>query len=190
MDSWWSALNLELQVFYGLGLLALFALVIQIGLSLFGGASDHSDLQTNSPIEHGSGLSPFSVQGITAFFVGFGWTGALCLRQGLSLGFAIPIAVIAGAVFMFAIYFLLRSMLQLQSSGNLNYQNTIGSVATVYSTISGDKQASGQVEIMLQGRLMMAEAMTAHSANLKPGAKVKVIRLIAPHTLLVEPLAV
>jgi membrane protein implicated in regulation of membrane protease activity len=190
MESWWGALNLELQVFYGLGILALFALVVQIGISLLGGASDHSDFQTNSSVEHGSGLSPFSVQGITAFFVGFGWTGALCLRQGFSLIYAILVALIVGTIFMFAIYFVLRSMLRLQSSGNLNYQNSIGSVATVYSTILGDKQASGQVEIMLQGRLMMAEAMTAHGSNLKPGTKVKVTSLISPHTLLVEPLSV
>ena len=46
----------------------------------------------------------------------------------------------------------------------------------------------GQVELMIQGRLMMAEAYTKATWNLKPNSKAKVVALVGRSTLLVEPL--
>jgi len=37
IESWWQALNLERQIFYGIGILALFSLALQLVLSIFGG---------------------------------------------------------------------------------------------------------------------------------------------------------
>jgi hypothetical protein len=94
----------------------------------------------------------------------------------------------AGVVFLLATAFLIRNLLRLQGSGNLDYHNALGVVGTVYSTIPGAERGGGQLELMLQGRLMMAEAYTKAAHDLKPNSKARVVALIGQSTLLVEPL--
>jgi microcompartment protein CcmL/EutN len=47
---------------------------------------------------------------------------------------------------------------------------------------------SGQVEVMVQGRLAIVQACTRGAAALAPRTKVKVVDLLDRSTLLVEPL--
>jgi len=186
MFEWWDAIQLERQIFYGIGIVSLLLLLLQLGLSLIGAELDHFDLPGAG--EHGSGASILSIRSVTAFFTGFGWVGAICLNRGMSLPMSILVAVTAGAVLMFSTYFLMLGMLALQSSGTLDYKNALAQVGTVYSTIPAARSHAGQVEVMIQGRYVTAEAFTTHPKPLKPGAKVRVTELIGTSTLLVEPL--
>ena len=93
-----------------------------------------------------------------------------------------------GIAFLLVTAFLIHNLLRLQSSGNLDYRNAIGVVGSVYTTIPGAERGGGQLELMLQGRLMMAEAYTRAERDLPPGSKARVIELIGASTLLVEPL--
>ena len=186
MELWWQALNLELQIFYGIGILSLFALAFQMAMLLFGGFDDHGDFSDVG--DHASGLGIFSFRGITAFFLGFGWSGVIALKAGHSLGVAILVGLLTGGVLMLGIFALMRSMMRLQSSGSLDYVNAVGEVATVYVTIPADQRGGGQIEVMLQGRLITAEALQKGTTTLSPGAKVRVIDLIGRSTLVVEAL--
>lgn len=188
MELWWQSLNLELQIFYGIGVAALVALALQFVL-LFFGLDDSGDLGDGVDLgEHGSGLGVFSFRGITAFFLGFGWTGVIALKAGLSLALAIVLGLLCGTVMMVVIFLLMRSMMRLQSSGTLNYVNAVGAVATVYVTIPGEAKAGGQVEVMIQGRLTTAEALQKGSSPIAPGTKVRVVETVGQSTLVVEPL--
>ena len=94
-----------------------------------------------------------------------------------------------GMVFLLVTWFLIRNLLRLQSGGgNVDYNNAVGTVGTVYTTIPAAQAGGGQIELMIQGRLMMAEAYTNATWNLRPNSKAKVIALIGRSTLLVEPL--
>jgi hypothetical protein len=129
------------------------------------------------------------VRTVTAFFVGFGWTGAIKLNRGYSMTAAIAAGTATGVVFLLATAFLIRNLLRLQSGGgNVDYNNAIGLVGTVYTTVPAAEAGGGQIELMIQGRLMMAEAYTKAAWNLKPNSKAKVVALIGRSTLLVEPL--
>lgn len=186
MTHWWDALQLERQIFYGIGLISLALLLLQLFLSMIGAGFDHADLPGNG--EHGSGVGVLSIRSVTAFFVGFGWVGVICLNAGLSIPVAILAGLAGGAVLMIGTNLLMVGMLALQSSGTLDYKNAIGQVATVYSTIPAARTHAGQVEVMVQGRYITAEAFTAHPEPLRPGTKVRVTELIGASTLLVEPL--
>lgn len=183
-DAWWDTLNLELRVFYGIGIIALFVLLIQLALSIFGGMDEH-DFDSSS---HSSGLSFFSIRGVTAFFVGFGWAGVIALKAGWGLMPAIAVGMTVGAGLMLGIFLLMTSMLRLQSSGTLDFSNAIGKIGTVYVTIPAGRKAGGQVEVLLQGRLTMAEALFQGDVPLSPGTKVTVVEKIGHSTLVVEPL--
>ncbi len=105
MELWWQGLNLELQIFYGIGVIALIALIIQFVLLFVGDFDQVGDFGDAGGIaDHGSGLGLFSFRGITAFFLGFGWTGAIAVKSSLSVPVAITLGLLVGAVLMVAIF--------------------------------------------------------------------------------------
>lgn len=189
MIDWWSSLLIERQIFYAIGLVSLGVLVLQILLLVAGIDAHHGDADLSGHGDHGTGVGLLTVRTVTAFFVGFGWGGVILLNHGHS----VPIAILGGAgtglLFLLCTAFLIRNLLRLQSSGNLDYHNAIGTVGTVYTTIPAAETGGGQLELVLQGRLMMAEAYTKSAELLKPGSKARVIDLIGQSTLLVEPLS-
>ena len=64
----------------------------------------------------------------------------------------------------------------------------MGQLGTVYVTIPPVQRPGGQVETMIQGRLVTTEALQKGSQPLHPGTKVKVVERIGSSTLIVEPL--
>jgi hypothetical protein len=184
IQSWWDALNFDLQIFYGIAIVSLIVLSFQMILTLFFGMNDGGF----EIADHDSGMGVFSVRGITAFFTVFGWTGVICTRRGLDLIPTVAIAFVVGFGLMLIIYQMMRSFMRLQSNGKLDYSNAVGQIATVYLTISPVQRAGGQVEVMIQGRLVTAEALQKGSQPLAPGTKVKVVNTIGATTLVVEPL--
>lgn len=186
INSWWDALNFNLQVFYGIAIVSLIVLTFQMITTIFFGMDHGAD--GFDVIDHDSGMGIFSVRGITAFFTGFGWTGVICTKRGLDLIPTVFIAFLVGFGLMVAIYLMMRSLMRLQSNGKLDYANAVGQIATVYLTISPVQRAGGQVEVMIQGRLTTAEALQKGSQPLPPGTKVKVVDKIGSATLIVEPL--
>lgn len=188
MTEWWNTLLIERQIFYGIGIFSLGILLFQIVLTLVGvGHNGDADLSGHG--DHDSGMGFLTVRTVTAFFVGFGWTGAIMLNKGYSVLAAIGAGAATGTAFLLATWFLISNLLRLQSSGgNVDYNNAIGAVGTVYTTIPAAETGGGQLELTIQGRLMMAEAYTKAGWNLKPNSKAKVIAVIGRSTLLVEPL--
>lgn len=187
INNWWDALNFDLQLFYFIGILGIIALSIQLFLSFFMGMDDGvGGMDAGAIGDHDSGISIFSVRGVTAFFVGFGWTGVICTDAGLSLPLSLVISFAVGAVLMVLIFVMMRSFMRLQSSGTLDYANAVGQMANVYVTIPPVQRAGGQVETMIQGRLVTAEALQKGSQPITPGTKVKVVDKIGSSTLIVE----
>ena len=186
LNNWWENLNFDLQMFYAIAIISLVALVFQMLLSLVFGMDHGADVASVG--DHDSGMGIFSVRGVTAFFTGFGWTGVVCTKQGLGLPLTLVIALVVGGGLMISIFLMMRGFMRLQSSGNIDYGNAVGQLGTVYVTIPPVQRAGGQVETMIQGRLVTTEALQKGSQPLQPGTKVKVVERIGSSTLIVEPL--
>ncbi len=182
LQMWWEPLSFGLKFFYAIGIISLTVLAIQVILSLFVGIEGGVDIG-----DHDSGMGMLSVRGITAFFVGLGWAGVVLMQRGMALPFAIGISLVVGFGMMVAIYIMMRSLMKLESSGSLDYSNAVGQMGTVYVTIPPVKRPGGQVETMIQGRLVTAEALQRGSQPLKPGTKVQVVEKVGASTLIVEP---
>lgn len=186
IQSWWDALNFELQMFYGIAVISLVALFFQVILSVFFGMEHGADMANVG--DHDSGMGIFSVRGVTAFFTGFGWTGVVLTKQGLGLPLTLVISLAVGGALMVGIFLMMRAFLRLQSDGNIDYGNAVGQLGTCYVTIPPVQRAGGQVETMIQGRLVTTEALQKGSQPIQPGTKVKVVERIGSSTLIVEPL--
>ena len=81
----------------------------------------------------------------------------------------------------------LVGLLSLQSRGNLDYATAVGNMAEVYVTIPAARSGRGQIQVMINGRLVTAEAETDADIDFKPGQHVRVSQLIGTTDFLVEP---
>jgi len=189
MDQWWHAMPLELQVFYGVAIVSSAVMMMQTMLMLLGGHHDLSmgDADVGGSAGHLSGLHVFSVRAVTAFGSGFGWGGVCSLGLGLPLIAAIAIALVSGALLVVVILSIMRSLTSLGENGSLDYRNAIGQVGTVYIPIPASQGGTGQIEVMVQGRLAVVQACTTTAKTHKSRTRVSVVAVQAENVLLVEP---
>lgn len=193
MIEWWNSLPFELAVFYGIGIIALLVVVIQMLMTLFGfdtdGIDGGFDVDFGDGYPSSSGIGLFSSQTLAAFFLAFGWMGVALIQGGSSVFISTLIAAIFGFGAMLAMFFLIRKMLKLQSKGNLDYSSAIGEEGTVYVTLPGNNEdGGGQIQVMIQGRLTVASARKVDEGMLKPGQRVRVVGTNSPSSFLVEAL--
>lgn len=185
MELWWGSLGTSLRVFYGIAIAASTLLVLQLVTMLFGLDHDTGDLDA----DHDSGLGIVSIRSVTAFFTGFGWGGVVAIKQGFGLPVAIAIALVTGGGLMAVVVAMLRGFASLRYSGTLDYKNAIGNVGNVYVAVPGAMGGPGQIEVTVQGRTTMVQAFTRAPDRLPPRARVRVVEVLDPQTLIVEPLS-
>ena len=183
MELWWSELATAHKVFYAIALATSAILLLQLLLALFGLGGD-GDFDADA---HDAAVGVLSVRTVTAFFTGFGWGGVAALARGSGLLGAIAVALLAGGILMAAVFFLMRGLYALRSSGTLDYANAIGQTATVYLPVPAAMAGAGQIEVLVQGRLCVVAAMTRGGERLANQTRVRVVELFDPRTLIVEP---
>ena len=191
INEWWLALPFEQQVYYGIALVSTMLVFVQLAAMMFGVGADEladaGDVDMDGPEDHASGLALLSSRTVFAFFVGFGWTGAIAVGEGhTGIGPAFA-ATAVGMLFGGAIVRLMGLLHSLRDSGTLDYANALGEVGTVYLEVHPHLVGGGQLEVMIQGRLQVVRALTRGGTALRRGAKVTVVELMDQGTLVVEP---
>jgi len=196
MIEWWNNLSGLAQFFWSVALLAtLLQIFFFLGSLIGGGDFDHGTDTGGGGVDvhhdAGHGVKILSVRALVAFGVGFGWAGALALGNGWSTALATLAALAFGAVFIFVIYFIMRLLVAMgDPGGGLDYWNAVGREGHVYFTIPGARAGQGQVEVMLQGRLITADAVTEHPDPIPPRAPVTILSVEGESLLVVEPASV
>ena len=89
---------------------------------------------------------------------------------------------------MAGVVLLMKALYSMRHSGTINYRTTIGEIGTVYLRLPGGMQNPGQVEVMVQGRLMVAQALTRSEEQIPNQTRVRVVDVLGQNTLIVEPL--
>ena len=145
------------------------------------------DDRASGRVHDDAGIGIISARTVIPFFAGFGWTGVICLKNGLGMGLAVLIAVAVGLVLMFAVYAIMRALWSLRETGTLDYHNAVGEIGTVYLPIPPKREGSGQVEVMVQGRRMNVTAFTDSETRLENRSRVRVVEDLGSNTLLVAP---
>ncbi|MBE6565128.1 MAG: hypothetical protein E7655_07640 [Ruminococcaceae bacterium] len=142
-----------------------------------------------SPADAGGGLDGlrlFTLQGIVAFFVVFGWLGAALDTMGIPLALTLLIAAVGGFGMMFLLAFLTRAVFRLRSDGTADNRNAIGVSGKVHLTIPPSRTGSGKVHILLQGSYTEREAVTDDNQPIPTGCEVVVIGLSGQTDLVVR----
>lgn len=132
------------------------------------------------------GLRIFSVRGIVAFFVVFGWVGIALDSANLPPYISLPIAFASGFVMMLLIALLFRAIMKLESNGNIDIRNALGVSGTVYLKIPAKREGRGKVNVMIQGTYCERDAVTDDEEALPTGSEVVVTGLSGQNTLVVR----
>lgn len=190
MIEWWTNLEPdEMKTFVGIGTVSSAILFIQMLIVLAGGYLDIPDLDFDiAETGEGGATGMFSIRGIGSFFTGFGWTGASVLDSGGSMTLAIAAATIVGLLVLFGFVSMMRWLQSLREEGNINYENAIGQVGSVYVPIPPNREGLGQIEVKVQSRISTVRAISDHPERLENRVAVRVMELVDDRTLLVEKL--
>ena len=162
-------------------------LVVQTLLLLVGLGGDVAGHDADAGLHDGDAADTFfkvlSVKTLVAFVTFFGLAGLAAQRAAWQPMPAFAVSLAAGAVAVAVVGWAMTGLARLQSMGNVDLANAIGSVARVYLRIPGGNQGRGKVIVEVQGRRLECKAMT-RGAEIPTGASVTVVA--APDTDTVE----
>ena len=181
MFDWLKSLSgLEIAYFI-IACIGTVALLIQIVMMLIGaGGEADADFDTDTDGDGSldthtdTGVSLFTVKGLTAFFAIGGWTGMLMLSYNVGVAVTVPVSVVAGLAAYFIVWALIRLVLKLQEDGTLNYASAIGQTATVYVSIPASCTGRGKITLVLQGRYTELDAVTDETERIPVDCAVEI----------------
>lgn len=188
-------MELVRQIFALIALPATLLLLLQTVLSLFGvgdGAEDAEldvDGAADADVDIDAGLAVFSIRGILSMLTIMGWVGFALLATPLTDWVAVLIAVLSGVITLIGMAYLMRAVMRLQSSGNINIENCLGKVGQVYIPIPPCSGGSGKVNLTVQDSYREFSAITTSEQSIKTGAFVRVVAVGEGGVLVVEPIA-
>ena len=213
---WWNALGMASQIFACMAIPATLVLVVQtvmlfLGMSGDDGADtpvddvaeidDFSDdvLDANKDGVFGEnetadvhdftgleGLRIFTLRGIVAFFVVFGWMGVMLDGANVNLALTVIISFACGFAIMLLLAYLLRAIMRLRSDGNTDNRNAVGTAGKVHLTIPPLRKGEGKVHIMLQGAYVERDAVTDEEEPIPTGSEIVVIGISGQTDLVVR----
>ncbi len=193
MVNWWSSLDFLEQVFAVIAAPSILILTIQtIGL-IFGLGGSDSDSDFDVPDDVGghtdhldAGLKLFSVRGILAFTSTFGLSGLIISQSGMPKLITLILSTLLGFIALIAIAYLIKWLISLQHSGNLQIKRALGETAEVYLTIPASNKGKGKVNLIIQERLTEFSAVTNDLEAIPTGASVRVTDILENNILVVE----
>ncbi|MFG0274903.1 MAG: hypothetical protein ACF8QF_07595, partial [Phycisphaerales bacterium] len=155
-----------------------------------------ADLDVDADIgDAGHGHSPgaefrtLSLQTLSAFFMGSGWMGLGALRL-LDFGYtgAAIVAIVSGVGVAWLLTTTMRSLMKLQSSGNIAIDAAQGCAGSVYIAVPPAGEGSGRVTVVLEGRQREFDAVQRGGEAIASRTPVKVVGVDAEtNTITVEP---
>ena len=200
---WWNSLDLALQIFYCIAIPATLVLLIQTFLMFIGigdgdadfdapdvdfnsdGIPDHIDMDIDDVTGFES-LHIFTIRGIIAFFVIFGWVGVVMESANINLIITLVVAMICGFAMMVLIAYLFKMVMRLKSDGNTDNRNALGSAGKVYLTIPPARSGEGKINIMLQGTYVERNAVTDEDESIPTGCEIIVVGTSGQTSLVVK----
>lgn len=181
---WFSALEGADRIYWYVAVFASTIFIVQTLLTFIGidhfdsgadadmGGADMGDAIDGHTLGSFGVAQLFSVRTIIYFMLGFGW-GGVCFGSIEAEWLRSLAAVLTGVVFVVAFIFLMRMMLNLETSGNVKIEECVGLTADVYLRIGAERSGKGKVSVSLGGALREYEAMT-DGPEIASGKKVTV----------------
>lgn len=206
MSVWWSAIGNFEKMFWVIAFPSTAVFILQIIMTFIGlGDSGDMDCDFQDSMDEIPGDSIdldmndsmgevldfkykfklVTIRSVVVFFTIFSWTGIVATTSNIGKIATIIIAIISGFVMMYIVSYIYYFLTKFVEDGTMNTKNAINKEGVVYLTIPKERQASGKVEVVVQGALRTLDAVT-DGDNIPTGSKVVVISIVEDQLLLVE----
>ena len=165
--------------------------LIRILMMLVGGdGGDGIDLDAGDADLHGGDSSGafeiLSVQGVSAFLMGFGWVGVGShLGAGWSPAVSFGAGAAGGLLLVWILGHSLGAVRGLESSGNVSIAGAIGKTGEVYARVPEAGRGQGQVRVVISNRQRIYNAIT-EGPELDSRSRVRVVAVNDDNSLTVE----
>jgi len=179
------ALELPMQVFWGLAIISSVFFLVQTIMAFLGLDADTDDGAGFEDVEMGGVSGYFSFRNLVNFMLGYGW-GGIVLHDVIPNLMWLQVAALGiGVLFVIIFVFILRQIMKLSTDKTFHIEEAIGLIADTYLRIPGEKKGSGKVMVSVRGSMHEIEAITEGEA-IPTGAKVRVVKAIGTDLLEVE----
>lgn len=180
MTAWLESLPTLQLIFAFIAIPATLVLLVQTVLLLIGMGDADADfdpdgIDIGEAAEGDGGLALFSVRGIVAMLCIAGWSGVVFVDIGLPDAVSILFAAACGIAALVGMAYLMKAVMKLQHSGNIQLGAAIGKVGEVYIPIPAKGEGRGKISINVQERLIEVDAISKGEAPLKTGDTVRVV---------------
>ena len=179
------ALELPMQVFWGLAIISSAFFLVQTIMAFLGLDADTDDGAGFEDVEMGGVSGYFSFRNLVNFMLGYGWGGIVLHDARPNLMWLQVAALGIGVLFVIIFVFILRQIMKLSTDKTFHIEETIGLIADTYLRIPGEKKGSGKVMVSVRGSMHEIEAITEGEA-IPTGSKVRVVKAIGTDLLEVE----
>jgi len=153
---------------------------------IVGGVFD-SVFDTDFTMDSDLSFELFSIQGLAAAVMMFGWVGMFTLEATDTEVYAVIVGGFAAASSMYGVGLMLKGIKNLESDGTMKHEDAIGERGQVYSRIRANE--SGKVQVAVDGTLRTLTARAKDKTlHISTGEFIKVTDVIG-NTLIVEPLS-
>ena len=170
--------------FLGTAFFLLLMALMMLG-DILGGVFD-SVLDTDMSMDSDLSFELFSIQGLAAATMMFGYVGMFTLSATDTEVFAVIAGGVAAAASMYGVGMMFKGINNLQADGTMNYEDSIGERGQVYSRIRPGE--SGEVQVSVDGTLRTLTARAKDKTlHLPTGEFIRVLDFIGS-TLIIEPL--
>jgi membrane protein implicated in regulation of membrane protease activity len=174
------------SAFLGTAFFLLFMALMMLG-DILGGVFD-SVFDTDITMDSDLSFELFSIQGLAAAIMMFGYVGMFTLEATETEVYAVIAGGVAASVSMYGVGKMLKGINNLQADGTMKHEDAIGERGQVYSRIRANE--SGEVQVAVDGTLRTLTARAKDkSLHIDTGEFIKVIDVIGS-TLIVEMLDV
>lgn len=179
------ALELPMQIFWGIAIITSVFFVIQTIMAFLGLDADTNDGAGFEDVEM-EGLSGyFSFRNLVNFLLGYGWGGVLLQNVIPNLMWLEVAAVGVGVLFVIVFVMILRQVMKLSTDNTFRLEDAVGLIADTYLRIPAEKKGTGKVMVAVQGSVHEIDAMTEGEA-IPTGTKVRVTKVVGAELLEVE----
>jgi len=170
--------------FLGTAFFLILMAMMMVG-DILGGVFD-SVFDTDVSLDSDLSFELFSIQGLAAATMMFGYVGMFTLSASESEVFAVIAGGMAAGASMYGVGLMLKGINNLQADGTMKYEDAIGERGQVYSRIRPNE--SGEVQVSVDGTLRTLTARAKdRSLHIPTGEFITVLDFIGS-TLIVEPL--
>ena len=153
---------------------------------ILGGVFD-SVFDTDFTMDSDLSFELFSIQGLAAAVMMFGWVGMFTLEATDTEIYAVLVGGFAAASSMYGVGLMLKGIKGLESDGTMKHEDAIGERGQVYSRIRSNE--SGEVQVAVDGTLRTLTARAKDkNLHIPTGEFIKVTDVIG-NVLIVEPLS-